>query len=84
MKIYNEGEFAMKCPYCNAEMESGYIGQSELFVPITWVSDNVKEDAILPVHKTIKLTAMLKGGRIATHHCENCKKFIIDENDIER
>ena len=74
----------MKCPYCNNEMESGYIGQSELFVPITWVSDNVKEDAILPMRKTIKLTAMLKGGRLVTYHCETCKKFIIDENDVER
>ena len=74
----------MNCPYCNNEMEKGYIGQSELFVPITWVSDDVKEYVILPIHKTIKLTALLKGGRMITYHCENCKKFIIDENDIER
>lgn len=74
----------MKCPYCNNEMESGYIGQSEMFVPITWVSDDVKEVVVLPIHKTIKLTALLKGGRIITYHCEKCKKFIIDENDVER
>lgn len=74
----------MKCPYCNNEMESGYIGQSEMLVPITWVSDDVKEVVVLPIHKTIKLTALLKGGRIITYHCEKCKKFIIDENDVER
>lgn len=74
----------MNCPYCNNEMEKGYIGQTEFLVPVTWVSDDVKEDTFLPIHKTIKLTAMLKGGRLVTYHCENCKKFIIDENDIER
>ena len=74
----------MKCPYCNSEMEKGYIGQSELFVPITWVSDNVKEVAILPIRKTIKLTATFKGCKITTYYCENCKKFIIDENDVQR
>lgn len=74
----------MKCPYCNNEMESGYIGQSKLFVPITWVSDNVKEDAILPIHKTINLTSTLKGGTITTYYCENCKKFIIDGNCVKR
>lgn len=73
----------MNCPYCNNEMEKGAIGQHDL-TPITWVSDDVKEDSFLPVHKTIKLTALLKGGRMITYHCENCKKFIIDENDINR
>lgn len=73
----------MLCPYCNNEMEKGIIGQHD-FTPITWVSDNPKENAILPIHKTIKLTALLKGGEITTYHCENCKKFIIDENEIER
>ncbi len=74
----------MRCPYCSKEMESGYIGQSELFVPITWVSNNVKERVVLPIHKTIKLTATLKGGRISTYYCEDCQKFIIDQNDIKR
>ena len=74
----------MLCPYCNTEMEKGYIGQDQLFVPITWISNNVREDTVLPIHKTIKLTATLKGGEITTYHCENCKKFIIDENDVER
>lgn len=82
MRVCSEGEMIMKCPYCNTEMKSGYIGQSELLVPITWVSDDVKDDTILPIHETIKLTALLKGGRIITYHCEKCKKFIIDENDI--
>lgn len=73
----------MLCPYCNAEMEKGVIGQHDL-TPITWISDNLIENAILPIHKTIKLTALLKGGEIVTYYCENCKKFIIDENEIER
>lgn len=73
----------MLCPYCNSEMEKGVIGQHDL-TPITWISDDVTENAILPRHKTIKLTALLKGGEIVTYHCENCKKFIIDENEIER
>lgn len=73
----------MLCPYCNTEMEKGVIGQHDL-TPITWVSENPKENSFLPIHKTIKLTALLKGGEITTYHCENCKKFIIDENDIER
>lgn len=74
----------MKCPYCNNEMEKGRIGQSQLFVPVTWVSDNVKEDSVLPIHKTINLTKTLKSGAIITYHCETCKKFIIDENDVEK
>lgn len=73
----------MLCPYCNMEMEKGSIGQHEL-TPITWISDNHIENAVLPIHKTIKLTATLKGGEITTYHCENCKKFIIDENEIKR
>lgn len=74
----------MNCPYCNAEMEKGIIGQHDLFIPITWVSEQPIENAILPIHKTIKLTATLKGGEIITYHCENCKKFLIDENDVGR
>lgn len=65
-------------------MEKGFIEQTQLFVPVTWISSNLKENAILPIRKTIKLTATLKGGEITTYHCANCKKFIIDENDVER
>ena len=71
----------MKCPYCQSEMEKGHIDQGRF--SLYWVSDKRKPDSFLPVHENIKLSSLFAGGRIITYRCGNCKKFIIDENDLE-
>jgi len=70
----------MKCPYCGEEMEKGRIKQNR--VPLTWVSDKRIENRFLPLHKTIELSSLSTGCETKTWHCEKCRKFIIDEDDL--
>ena len=70
----------MKCPYCGEEMEKGAIEGYR--IPVTWVSDKRIENKLLPLHKTIKLSSFSGGDEVKTWHCEKCRKFIIDEDDL--
>ena len=71
----------MNCPYCQAPMEKGWIDQGRF--SLYWVADKRKSGSFLPIHENIRLSSLFAGGRITTYHCENCKKFVIDENDLE-
>lgn len=72
----------MLCPYCEKEMQKGWINQERF--SLKWVPDEDRGFMECLVEKdVIKLTALTKGGRLTVYHCENCRKFIIDENDIE-
>ena len=66
----------MKCPYCNLEMEQGYV-QSQR--PIVW-STRKKRIAIIPDSPTdIGVTGEGWGGCYAeSFYCRTCNKLITD------
>lgn len=71
----------MRCPYCQNDMEKGWIDQGRF--SLYWTSEKRKPGSLLPLHKNILLSSLFAGGRIITYHCEQCRKFIIDENELE-
>ena len=68
----------MKCPYCNEEMESGYLELTRQ--SLYWYA--YKQDSVYSARKSIQLSKMpiLKRGEIKAFNCENCKKMIMDYN----
>ena len=71
----------MECPYCNANMEMGYI--SSLRDDIKWVEDSKFKGAFISMFRTgIKLTEPYFSNRIEAYVCSSCNKMIIDIPDI--
>lgn len=69
----------MKCPYCEKEMEKGYIKSSHF---IHWG----KEEKLGWVRDDIKLVknswqALWSGFFAEAYHCETCKKIILSLED---
>lgn len=65
----------MNCPYCNKEMESGFIKSSHF---IHWGKE--RELGFLP--NDIKLTktnleAFMKGHFVEAYYCTTCNKIIV-------
>ena len=74
----------MNCPYCNGEMEKGFINQSQVFDPIRWRPVPKEEPILFYGNKgSIKLTSAMKSGQVIVHHCASCRKFVIDQDEIE-
>ena len=74
----------MKCPYCSNEMEKGYIAQSDFRFPLEWSPAERRTGILFSKKRNIKLTTALKGGNMTAYHCAECRKFIIDENELEK
>lgn len=75
----------MICPYCENEMQRGYVDQTDARFGLRWKPD-VEYSGLLDMifsDDDIKLTSITKSGRLMMYHCEGCKKFIVDENEIE-
>ena len=71
----------MICPYCNGEMELGYIDQTRILIPLIWYPVNREQGFFKSTKKDIKLTSAI-GGAAPTYYCEKCRKFIIDQDDL--
>ena len=71
----------MKCPFCKEEMETGTISQDRY--ALKWVSEDANKGLLnfTPFIKGIKLTSM-SNLTVKVFHYENCRKFIIDEDDL--
>lgn len=74
----------MKCPYCNNEMQVGYIYSRD---DINFTPEYKKPSIILKVPKEYEIQ-LVKGSRIKrvrmkTYRCEKCRIQIIDENDVK-
>lgn len=72
----------MKCPYCDKEMIVGSISQDRY--ALKWVPAD-KDKGILnftPLVKGIKLTSMMDDLRVKVFYCEQCRKFLIDQDDL--
>ena len=73
----------MNCPYCNKEMKEGYIMQGRYAIkwrPIEEYSNIIK--AVFS-KDGIKLTSFMNNTEARTFYCSDCRKFIIDQDNIE-
>ncbi len=65
------------CPYCNKEMELGFIHGDRY--ALKWVPENKNKGPMLQwFSKGIKLTQPLINPSIESYYCDECKKIIID------
>ena len=69
----------MNCPYCNKEIEKGYIDETDLFHPLEWYPANREIGFFVSKKRNVRLTY---GGNVKAYRCENCKKIIIDESTL--
>ena len=65
----------MKCPYCDAEMQAGYVRSSQV---MRWG----KNKELAPDAQDIRLTkyfwkGLFEGFFVPSHYCGNCKKIIL-------
>lgn len=69
----------MKCPYCNTEMELGYIQSRD---GVSWSNKKSKVAAIASL--SLNAISLASGGGIfsgasaVAYNCRKCKKIIID------
>lgn len=72
----------MKCPFCKEEMRVGSISQDRY--ALKWVPDDQDKGLLnfTPLVKGIKLTSIDDGMTVKVLHCEACRKFIIDQDDL--
>ena len=73
----------MKCPYCNEEMEKGYIDQTKAFFPLEWYPAKREPGILVDRRRNIKLSSVMKTGNVIVHYCAGCRKFVIDQNEVE-
>lgn len=69
----------MNCPYCEKEMEKGYIDQSDFRFPLEWYPAERKTGFFASNKRNVRLAY---GGNVTAYHCGNCKKIIIDESTV--
>lgn len=72
----------MKCPFCTKDMIAGSITQDRY--AIKWVPID-KDSGLLnftPIVKGIKLTSMMEDTTVKVFYCEQCRKFIIDQDNL--
>lgn len=68
----------MKCPYCNSEMEQGFLQGMER---LAWVKKPHKV-SLLPKQGEILLeNNMIKGATFSASICKSCKKILLDYTD---
>ena len=70
----------MNCPYCNKEMEKGYIDQTDIRFPLEWYPASREKGFFASKKGNVRLTY---GGNVKANRCENCRKIIIDENTLQ-
>jgi len=73
----------MICPYCENEMQEGWVDQERFSLKWTPAEDRGLLEMLLQKN-VIMLTSLEQGGRLVMYHCAECKKFIVDENDIKK
>ncbi|MBR4862027.1 MAG: hypothetical protein IKU09_07485 [Firmicutes bacterium] len=78
----NEGT-QYSCPYCNKEMEKGFVEQTNILIPLEWYPAKWDGEILVSKKRNIKLTSSLKGGSLTVYRCENCRKMVIDEDMID-
>ena len=73
----------MTCPYCNQEMQKGFLAQTDVFWPIRWRPVPKEPPMLFYSNKeSIKLTSSLNSGQVIVYHCPDCRKFVIDQDEL--
>lgn len=70
----------MKCPYCNEEMERGFIisGHEIVWEPKRrYIGGSILYNDVV-VLSEISLASLFKGNAVIAYNCKKCKKVIID------
>ena len=71
----------MTCPYCNKEMELGYIDQTDFRGPLKWYP--AKREKVLFIMESLNRDVRLTyNGNVKAYRCEDCGKIIIDESTL--
>lgn len=72
----------MKCPFCGKDMEIGSVSQN-CYYALKWVPAGKSQGILdfIPLVKGIKLTSDLEPVKV--FHCSDCRKFVIDEDDLK-
>ena len=70
----------MNCPFCNEEMELGFIDQTDFRFPLEWYPANRGAGIFVSRKRNVRLTYR---GNVKVYRCENCKKLIIDESTLD-
>ncbi|TCL41906.1 PF20097 family protein [Harryflintia acetispora] len=73
----------MKCPFCDREMEKGYITSDGN--AIAWRKER-HESALVGKGGGVQLSWNILGGAAAVknaYHCKGCEKIVIDYSDIQ-
>lgn len=69
----------MQCPYCNSEMQDGYISTNGR-TSVNWKSSNEQSEP-----KNIRLSpADFYMIEIDAFYCDSCKKIIVDTKDFKQ
>ena len=70
----------MKCPYCNKEMEDGFLKSVH---HISWGKEKGcgYQEGDIPLTKT-KIETFFRGNFVKSCFCNDCKKVIISLEDI--
>lgn len=71
----------MKCPFCNEEMEKGYVDSSDIFRQLEWYPAKQEPGIFVSTKRNIKLTSGTNGS-VIMHYCVACRKFVIDQDDL--
>ena len=67
----------MICPYCEQEMEKGYIDHSDFRFPLEWYPAKRDAGIFWSRKNNIKLTSVTDSS-LTAYYCAACRKFIID------
>lgn len=72
----------MLCPYCSKEMTKGQITQDRY--ALKWVPAEKSRGFLdfTPLVKGIKLTSALDNVQVKVFYCPDCRKFLIDQDDL--
>ena len=71
----------MNCPYCDKDMERGFVRQSHAFYPLVWRTGEKQDGVFIDPGKEIKLTSF-HDIKCPMHYCGHCRKFIVDEAEL--
>ena len=72
----------MICPYCDKEMKQGYVHSYKY--DLRWYPNDPEGKGIFAACKeSKKLSSVWSHGEFTMHRCENCKKLIVDENELD-
>lgn len=71
----------MRCPFCKMEMEKGVISGDRY--SLKWIEEDRNKGAIINAFKRgIKITNPWGTNQVETYLCRDCKKMIIDIEDL--